>query len=777
MSWDEALDEITERLAKILKENPNKLTFGGSPPVLGHIWWMIAGLFRTAFGSINAFHTPGAAMCGQASHLLSGTNHCSWSTAPDFQYCNYAVYFGSGKGVGTGHSMAMMARSRADALARGLKTVSFDPICHQSGGLATEWVPILPGGDLAVCLSMANYLVNEVGIYDAEYLRDKTNSSYLIKEDGRYVRDEKGEPLIWDLAGKKAKPWHEAIGEAALEGNYEANGVKCQPVFALLKEHLKQYTPEWASKITTVPANTIRRIAKEMGENAKIGSSIEIQGTKLPYRPVAVAQFRGGQAHTTGYHTYMAGDLLLQLLGACEVPGGQIGWVAKSEGHPETGLPRFGPVAKKDGFTGGSNWPLGFHGTWPHSAVEEPKSTCMNEIFPTSGAGIHYLPNNEEWMRKLGLDYDTEFLLCMGGNFAQTAMELGAITDYLKKRFIVIADIYNTETTEGFADIVLPDASWLESYDIANSWLGFIFNHPVGMLRQEFAIRQPVVEPLYERRYFIEVSLELCDRLGIRENWNKAVNTIFERDGVPKDKFIPLDSNLSYQEFMDWLLKAYYGPKHGLDYFKEHGHINWPKKVEEAYWRHYTNARAMIYSEYLIDQAEKAKAIAEPRGIEVEWEQYTPFPTYFPNALEKAKAKDSSYDLFSFSFKDMLHTSSMSHGIPWLDEMSEHSPYHYFVLMNTKMAKKKGIKDGDIIVIENDKGYKSKGQVHTIEGIHPQALGFLVGAGGWARDRPESKRLGSHYNNLLYHDLNHVCPITLNAEGGAAVKVYKEVVK
>jgi len=776
ISWDEALNEITERLARIRKENPNKAMFGSSPPPLGWAHWMNAGLFRMAFGSVNSWSSPGISMCGAASHLLSGTNHCSWSTAPDFQYCKYVVYFGSNKGTGAGHSMAQMARQSAEARERGMKIVCFDPLCHQAAARATEWIPILPGTDLAVCLAMGNVLVNELKIYDAEYLKNKTNASYLIKDDGRYVRDEQHEPLIWDLTDNRAKAWHEPIGDAALEGEFEVEGIKCRTVFTVLREHLKQYTPEWASEISTVPASTIRRIATEMAENAMIGSTIEISDVKLPYRPVAIAQFRGGQAHSNGYHTYQAADLLVQLLGACEVPGGQIGWVAKCLGHPKTGLPRFEPIASRDGFISGSSWAIGFSGIWPHHEPAPPVSVVMNEIFPCAAIGMRYQPNNSEWLKKLGIGYEPEFIMTTGGNWIQTAYELTAIEDFLKKPFLVVFDIYNTETTEGFADIVLPDTCWLESYEIGASWFGWVFSHPPGMRRHEFAIRQPVVQPLYERRHNVEVLLELCDRLGIRQRWNELTNGLMKKEGVPPDRFIPLDAKLSEKEWIDRILKAYFGDDLGLEYFEEHGHINWPKRPEEAYWRPFTNGRAMIYSEYLLDQVEKSKALAQPRGIEVDWEQYSPLPTYFPNVVLKAMVKDPSYDLVAFSFKDILHGSSWTHGIPWLAEMSQQSPHHYFALMNTKTAREKGLKDGDLVTIESVYGTKVSGQLHTIEGIHPRTVGFVVGAGGWVKERPASRRLGIHYNNLLWYDLKTVCPITFNAEGSSAVKVYKEIV-
>ena len=49
------------------------------------------------------------------------------------------------------------------------------------------------------------------------------------------------------------------------------------------------YTPEWAERICDVPAATIRRIAHEFIDHARVGETIEIEGVRLPYRPVAVS--------------------------------------------------------------------------------------------------------------------------------------------------------------------------------------------------------------------------------------------------------------------------------------------------------------------------------------------------------------------------------------------------------------------------------------------------------------------------------------------------------
>ena len=85
----------------------------------------------------------------------------------------------------------------------------------------------------------------------------------------------------------------------------------------------------------------------------------------------------------------------------------------------------------------------------------------------------------------------------------------------------------------------------------------------------------------------------------------------------------------------DRLLKNKFGPNHGLDWFREHGFITWPKKVEEVYWRPFINARSSIYMEFLLDQREKLEKICNPHGINLDWDQYTPLPSWFPSIVQK----------------------------------------------------------------------------------------------------------------------------------------------
>ena len=103
---------------------------------------------------------------------------------------------------------ATAIRQFAQARDRGQRTVVMDPIGYQAGGKAAEWIPILPGTDLAVLLSMANLIVNEIGIYDKEFIRHKTNGSYLVGQDRKFIRDKESQkPLLWDEKDGTAKTY------------------------------------------------------------------------------------------------------------------------------------------------------------------------------------------------------------------------------------------------------------------------------------------------------------------------------------------------------------------------------------------------------------------------------------------------------------------------------------------------------------------------------------------------------------------------------------------
>ncbi|MBI4295787.1 MAG: molybdopterin-dependent oxidoreductase [Chloroflexi bacterium] len=784
ITWEEALDEIVNKLKDVLADDPGKILWVGGTP---QTWGPRGTVFlRELFGSHDTWQGGMGLHCGNGAHPVAGMTFASWSIVPDFRYSNYIIFFGASKGTAAGHQAMRTARLAAEARARGAKFVAFDPMCHFAAGKAAEWVSIIPGTDAAVALAMCNVIVNELGKYDAAYLKLKTNAPYLIGPDGRYVRekgpargvkhgdvtyigdDDTNKPLVWDASEGKAKVYDDpTIKDFALEGEYEVQGIKCRPAFQLVKEHLRQYTPEIASKVSTVPAETIHRIAVEFAAAAQIGSTITIDGHTLPYRPASAIIFRGGQGHQNAHHTCFAVALLSHLVGAADVPGGTLGFPARSLGYPETGAFASGSMKGIDGFLTAPHFGGG-HGPWPVRApdIRHDRRRDVGDMVPFTSAAIYAGSDREEFLDKLGVPRRYEMLVGCGSNLIMSTANSEIVAKILKNiPFIVMFELHSNELAEGFVDLLLPDTSYFE-YSAWDTWLPF-FSQPFGMDPWTYHIGQQVVPPEGQRRNNVDVAWEITDRLGKRAELNALLNRRYNLQGEYKLK---PEEKLSLEEVGDRALKQRLGPEHDWEWFKEHGFISWPKKVEEAYWRHFIDARVPIYLEYMVELREKEQQIAKELGIDYDFTQYTPLISWMPCWIH---AENREYDLYCFSYRDILHSGTMTMEQPWLDEASHMNPYTYNVTMNAGAARNKGLEDGDIVEIESAAGRKVRGRLKLMEGQHPQTMGIAACSGHWAKGLPIAEGKGTNFDQLLELDLRHVDPVTLGIETCVRVKVSK----
>lgn len=775
LSWDEALDEIAARLKKVMNEDPSKILIQSGLTVvptgsLG-LKLMMLSVLSTSKGTPNVASGGTGVHCANGTHFAQSLTHAAWIVRPDYRFCNYVLQFGSNTGFGV--SGMADARLAADAMERGMKLVVFDPACNSAAAKATQWIPIVPGTDAAVALAMLNVIVNELGVYDAVYLKTKTNAPYLIGPDGRYIRDKNtGQPVVWDVAESIAKIYDSpSIADFALEGTYGVNGVECRPVWQALRENLKKYTPEVASKISTVPAGKIQRVATEFANAAMLGATITIDGKQLPLRPVAALTARGGQGHRNATHTAFAVDLLNQVLGAADVPGGMVGKGSRCLGYPGTGLPKMGFTKGFDGF-------LAIEGKWvlPHKGwpLHDPcypraKDKELRDLFVLEEVSpIWGVSDREKVLRNARVDPEIEVMLGYATNPVMSSANPRDQAEFLKKiPFIVSYELFSTEFSEGFADVLLPDTCYLETSDWITI-LGYFWNQPQVLEPWCFHISQAVVEPKYSRRHIMDFSFELLDRMGLRAKVNEYWNNYI---GFDKANRIKPTEKIDWEQLGDRVVKYYFGPDHDWEWFKKHGFISWPKKVEEVYWRYFVDARVPIYREFMIDLGEKIPEIAKDVGIEMDWQQYTALPEWVP--CPPHLVEDPQYDLYCFAYRDPLHTTSCSMGLPWLDEASIMNPYTYNITMNANIAKQKGLKEGDIVELESDKGNKVQGVLQVRKAQHPQAICIMGTAGHWASGLPTARGKGVHFNSLMELRLDECDAITLNYETCVKVKVTK----
>ena len=678
MSWDEALEAVVERLKRVRAEDPRRLLLCGTPVSPGPLAFA-QSVFLPAFGSPNAF------ICDE--HMLSRNVY------PDPDFCEYVLVFGADCISGA------IAERMADARVRGMRVVAVEPFLSPAAEKADEWLPIRPGSEGALACAMLNLLLNEYRLFDAEYIRRHTDGSYLVRPDGAYARDAaSGKPLVWDAAAGCARPFDDEGGDVAIEGTYAVEGQECRPVFDLLRETVRTWTPEAAAEATTIPAETIRRIAREFGEAARIGSTVTIDGHELPLRPAAAVGGRDGALPAA-----LAIALLNEVVGAGDVPGGLLGFSPVSFGHPQTGLPR---------------WALGTDGDGLLQADVLPYNESDG---PPTG-----WPIASECRPEVLVDYGSNLLMSVAG--PERCLEA------FKDCFVISVSLFSDETAEALADIVLPDASYLERLDP-------LPNLPrqqpaAGLGDWVYQLRQPAVPPLSERRLSSEVLLEIGERLGLADAMNARANDLY---GLRPPYALNAEQRYSWEEMADRIYQSWFGPERGLAWFRQSGVLTWPKRLEEAYWRPFGQGRVPLRHERL------------PRPGE-----------------EVQRRPQIGFDLQAVSYQVPWHSASLTRENPWLDEVSQSEPYSYFICLNPRTAAARGIADGDPVWVESTAGRRVQGRARLTEGVHPEAVAIAGSGGHWARGMPVARGQGAFFNALLSFDpgMEPACD--------ARVRVYKE---
>ena len=239
ISWEEALETVTARLDKVRKEDPRKLVIAHfDMPGYGISKASVPRLARPT--CIGIARTTAVQRPHVANLLLNG----SFNGELDFERCRHMVLWGTQLGAIVETIPLHSANKMAEARANGAKLVVIDPFCGNAAAKADEWVPLKPGTDGVLALAMLNALVNDLGLYDAEFLKVVDQRTVSGRRRRRYVRDEAtGKPQIWDAAAGQARVFDAPeLSEPALEGEYQVGGKTARPSFQVLKEHLKQFT-------------------------------------------------------------------------------------------------------------------------------------------------------------------------------------------------------------------------------------------------------------------------------------------------------------------------------------------------------------------------------------------------------------------------------------------------------------------------------------------------------------------------------------------------------
>jgi thiosulfate reductase/polysulfide reductase chain A len=204
ISWDDALDEISQRLLAIREQHGPEAIALGTGTGRHHIRWV--SRFGHALGTPN-WCEPGFAQC---FHPRVNT---SILTFGDFPVCDYTGEVPPACILYWGHNPVLSGPDGEtrfnvlEALAHKPRTIVVDPRRTGLAEKADLWLQIRPGADDALALAMLNVVIAEK-LYDEPFVTQWTHG------------------------------------------------------FAELAAHVKKFTPEWAEPITWVAADKIRAAAR-----------------------------------------------------------------------------------------------------------------------------------------------------------------------------------------------------------------------------------------------------------------------------------------------------------------------------------------------------------------------------------------------------------------------------------------------------------------------------------------------------------------------------------
>jgi formate dehydrogenase major subunit len=228
-----------------------------------------------------------------------------------------------------------------EARERGAEVIHIDPRFTRTSAMATQWVQIRAGSDIAFLGGIVNYIL-EHDLWFEEYVKHYTNAPVIITDEFRDTEDLDGFFSGWDPEQRQydTTTWRykgmevhgsagqresgsDASGEQYGHGGHgglhhgeppEEDPTLQHPncVFQLLKKHYRRYTPEFVSQTCGCSVEDFMRVAEALTRNS---------GRE---RTAAFCYAVGWTQHSVGVQYIRTACIIQQLLGNIGRPGGGI---------------------------------------------------------------------------------------------------------------------------------------------------------------------------------------------------------------------------------------------------------------------------------------------------------------------------------------------------------------------------------------------------------------------------------------------------------------------
>ena len=742
ISWERAYELLTERLGRIRATDPKKFAlFTGRDQMQA-----LTGLFARQFGTPNYAAHGGFCSVNMAAGMIYSVGGSFWEFGgPDLDRAKLFVMIGTAED----HHSNPMKIALGDFKRKGGRFISINPVRTGYSAIADEWIPIRPGTDGALFMALLHELLAQ-GLVDRSFLQRFTNAPQLVvldegEREGLFAFDPAAGPpgdgrhphnkLAWDLAsGRVVQAYPEGVEEGrqlALEGHYKlADGTRVAPAFQLLRDRVADTTPEWAEDITGIPSERIRQLAREVGETA-LHQAFELPipwtdawGKRHPTtqgRPVAFHAMRGLAAHSNGFQTVRALAVLMSVLGTIDAPGG-FRHKAPYPRHIVPNYRAFNDPSMIKPNTPLNAAPLGFPAGPDELAVHEDGTPLrIDHAFswehPLSAHGMmHNVITNAVRGDPYEIDTLLIFMANMAWNSTMNTMEVrkklnarGEDGNY-KIPFLVVCDAFQSEMV-AFADLVLPDTTYLERHDVMS-----MLDRPISEYDGPVdSVRVPVVEPTGNCKPFQEVLIELASRLKFP--------AFTREDGTRKFKDYP-DFVVNFQAqpgvgfLIGWRgkdgtehLRGDPNPRQWEMYARNNCVFQYHMPEDQQYMRNWNQpyldfakdkgwrqrndpVQLAIYSDTL--QAFRLAAQGKSKGRQPPEHLRERIATYFDPLpfwyapLETACIDADRYPLAAITQRPMAMYHSWDSQNAWLRQIHSHN----YLYVNPRTAQEAGIEDG-----------------------------------------------------------------------------------
>jgi anaerobic selenocysteine-containing dehydrogenase len=625
------------------------------------------GYGDTCFG--NTLPLGLASVTGGKKNKLGVPGLGTSAITSDYDRAKYGVCVGRNPGGGlVAYTWAAMyGRGRNN----GLQVTFVDPRrpAEAGEGPGVDWLPIKPGTDLAFFLGLMHEIIVKQ-YYDEAYLKKYTNADMLVYTETLQPLSiaEDGDYLVYDKAGGAVTMKSQA-GEPALRGEFDHDGLKVATGLELIARQVKQYTPEWAEGITSVPAAAIRKVAARLDEHK-------------PH--VFVDRGYRSERYENSLKEKHLNIMLNVLLGDFGREGG-VFWNRR---------PSLGKLIKPP----------------------KPKDKSLVHLMAKDNPDFS-LANLKFYRRPFlkavleGKPYETRMIITWGQNPVGGSAGANKVVEALKKvDTVVCISPYFNETTM-YADVILPDAIYIERDEAIRAK----FKSPIPTL----ALNRKAVDPLFDVKSGYWIVIQLAKRTLPKEDYEKYFKA-FEQRGIQA----LWDAQLAKIGKLDDEENASFD----YDYFLENGVWTGKRKykvTDKGTPTHklelYSTFFADTYAK-LRDMNHKDKELAHPLPV---WVQ----PYYM--SVKGELDKDEFIPITGFSPLNTF-TGAQTKNNPLLTPLMErlHVPA---VWLNANRGRKLGLKDGDRVEIVNVEAPESKSfaRVKLSQLVHPDTVftAYGVGAG------------------------------------------------